>query len=105
MGYKLAINVNWSGSRDSNAMFEYVRAADEGGVHSIWVAEAWGYDAVPLMTQIAERTRTIQIGSGILNIYSRTPGLMAQAFGTLDLLSSGRMIIGLGTSGANVIED
>jgi alkanesulfonate monooxygenase SsuD/methylene tetrahydromethanopterin reductase-like flavin-dependent oxidoreductase (luciferase family) len=104
VGIKLATNVNWSGNLDREDVFDYVRAADEGGVHSIWAAEAWGTDAVPLMTQLAERTKNIQIGSGILNIYSRTPGLMAQTFGTLDLISQGRMIIGLGTSGANVIE-
>lgn len=104
MGFKLATNVNWTGNRDAEQVFNFVRAADEGGVHSIWVAEAWGQDAVPMMTQLAERTQNIQIGSGILNIFSRTPGLMAQTFGTLDLLSGGRMIIGLGSSGANVIE-
>ncbi len=104
MTIKLATNVNWTGNRDAEQTFNYVRAADDGGVHSIWVAEAWGQDAVPMMTQLAERTKKIQIGSGILNIFSRTPALMAQTFGTLDLLSEGRMIIGLGTSGANVIE-
>jgi len=103
VGYNLAVNVNWSGA-DREEAFDRVRAADEAGVHSVWVAEAWGYDAVPMLTQIAERTKQIQIGTGILNIFSRTPGLMAQTFGTLDLLSEGRMIIGLGTSGANVIE-
>ena len=105
MAHKLAVNVNWAGVNDRDAIFDHARAADEGGVHSIWQAEAWGPDAVPMMTQIAERTKNVQIGSSILNIFSRTPGLFAQTFGTLDLLSGGRMIIGLGTSGANVIED
>lgn len=103
MSFKLSVGVNWSGG-DRDAAFERVRAAEEAGVHSVWVAEAWGYDAVPMLTQIVERTRQIQVGTGILNIFSRTPGLMAQSFGTLDALSGGRMIIGLGTSGANVIE-
>lgn len=104
MAVKLAVNVNWTGRHDSEEGFDYIRAADEAGVHSVWVAEAWGQDAVPTMTQIVERTKNVQVGSGILNIFSRTPALMAQTFGTLDLLSSGRMIIGLGTSGAQVIE-
>lgn len=104
MGYKLAINFNWTGGLDREEAFARVRAADEAGVHSVWVAEAWGYDAVPFLTQIAERTNRIQVGTGILNIFSRTPALMAQTFGTLDIISHGRMIIGLGTSGANVIE-
>jgi alkanesulfonate monooxygenase SsuD/methylene tetrahydromethanopterin reductase-like flavin-dependent oxidoreductase (luciferase family) len=104
VAFKLAVNVNWTGRHDSEEEFDYIRAADEGGVHSVWVAEAWGQDAVPAMTQIVERTTRVQVGSGILNIFSRTPALMAQTFGTLDVLSSGRMIIGLGTSGAQVIE-
>jgi alkanesulfonate monooxygenase SsuD/methylene tetrahydromethanopterin reductase-like flavin-dependent oxidoreductase (luciferase family) len=104
MSYKLAINFNWTGGLDREDAFKRVKAADEAGVHSVWVAEAWGYDAVPLLTQIVERTSNIQVGTGILNIFSRTPGLMAQTFGTLDGLSNGRMIMGLGTSGANVIE-
>ena len=104
MAYKLAINFNWTGGLDREDAFTRIKAADEAGVHSVWVAEAWGYDAVPLLTQIVERTSTIQVGTGILNIFSRTPGLMAQTFGTLDALSGGRMLIGLGTSGAAVIE-
>lgn len=106
MGFKLAINCNWheAGAVDLNQMFDRVRAADEGGVHSVWVAETWGRDAVPLLTLLTQRTRRIQIGTGIINIFSRSPGLMAQSFGTLDELSGGRMIAGFGTSGANVIE-
>ncbi|HZU76724.1 MAG TPA: LLM class flavin-dependent oxidoreductase, partial [Dehalococcoidia bacterium] len=93
-----------SGVSDREQVFDYARAADEAGVHSIWTAEAWGPDAVPMLTQVAERTKNIQVGTAILNIFSRTPALFAQTFGTLDVLSGGRMIIGLGTSGANVIE-
>lgn len=104
MGYQLAVNVDWQGNLDRERVFDRVRAADEAGVHSVWVAEAWGRDAFTMMTQLVERTSRIQVGSGIVNVYSRSPAALAQHFATLDELSGGRMIIGLGTSGANVIE-
>jgi alkanesulfonate monooxygenase SsuD/methylene tetrahydromethanopterin reductase-like flavin-dependent oxidoreductase (luciferase family) len=68
------------------------------------VAEAWGRDAFTTLVQLAERTSKIQLATGIVNIFSRSPAALAQHFGSLDELSGGRMIIGLGTSGANVIE-
>jgi F420-dependent oxidoreductase-like protein len=102
--HMLSVGVNWQGNRDRERTFDEIRAADDGGVHSAWVAEAWGQDAFTLLTQLAERTNRIQLGTGIVNVYSRSPGALAQHFGTLDELSNGRMIIGLGTSGANVIE-
>ena len=68
MGFQLATGVNWTGTMDRERAFDFVRAADEAGVHSIWVAEAWGMDAVPMMTQLVERTQSIQVGSGILNL-------------------------------------
>lgn len=102
--HKLSVGVNWQGNLDRERVFDDVRAADESGVHSVWVAEAWGRDAFTTMTQLAERTSNIQIGAAIVNIFSRTPAALAQHFGSLDELSGGRAIIGLGTSGANVIE-
>src|SRR5690349_4300998 len=104
MSYKLSIGFDWGGGLNRDEAFKRVQAADEAGIHSVWVSEAWGFDAVPLLTQIVERTKQAQVGTSILNIFSRSPGLMAQTFGTLDAMSGGRMIIGLGSSGANVIE-
>ena len=66
--------------------------------------EAWGRDAFTLLTLLAEHTSKVQLATSIVNIYSRTPAALAQHFGTLDELSNGRMIIGLGTSGPQVIE-
>src|ERR1700720_3112788 len=104
MGYKIALGVNWQGKPDFKGMIERARAADEAGAHSIWVAEAWGRDAFTSLTLLAEHTRRIGLATGIVNTYSRTPGALAQHFATLDELSGGRMIIGLGTSGPQVIE-
>src|SRR6266481_9522585 len=104
MGYKIALGVNWQGKPDFKGMIERARVADEAGAHSIWVAEAWGRDAFTSLTLLAEHTRRIGLATGIVNTYSRTPGALAQHFATLDELSGGRMIIGLGTSGPQVIE-
>ena len=89
---------------DRERAFVRAKAAEDAGVDSLWVAEAWGRDAFSLLTQVAERTSRIQLGTGIVNIYSRTPAALAQHFATLDELSGGRVIIGLGNSGPNVIE-
>jgi F420-dependent oxidoreductase-like protein len=81
-----------------------VRLADEAGADTVWVAEAWGRDCFTILTLLARETRRIKLGTGIVNTYSRTPAALAQHFATLDEVSGGRMIIGLGTSGHRVIE-
>jgi alkanesulfonate monooxygenase SsuD/methylene tetrahydromethanopterin reductase-like flavin-dependent oxidoreductase (luciferase family) len=104
MGRKITIGINWQGKLDFKALIERAKIADQAGVHSIWVAEAWGRDAFTLLTLLAEHTAHAQLATSIVNVYSRTPAALAQHFGTLDELSEGRMIAGLGTSGPNVIE-
>ncbi|MHB8376696.1 MAG: LLM class flavin-dependent oxidoreductase [Dehalococcoidia bacterium] len=104
MTRRISIGVNWQGEFDREEVFERVKVADDAGVDSVFVAEAWGRDAFTLLTQLAERTKRIQLATGIVNYYSRSPAALAQHFATLDELSEGRMIIGLGASSANVIE-
>jgi len=104
MAYNIALGVNWQGKPDYAGLIARARAADAARAHSIWVAEAWGRDAFTSLTLLAEHTRRIALATGIVNTYSRTPGALAQHFATLDELSGGRMIIGLGTSGPQVIE-
>jgi F420-dependent oxidoreductase-like protein len=104
MTRRLAVGVDWQGDLDREDVFARVTAADRGGVDSVWVAEAWGRDAFSLLTQLAERTARVQLATGIVNVYSRSPGALAQHFATLDELSGGRAIIGLGVSGPQVIE-
>lgn len=104
MARKISVGINWQGNLDLKAVLERVHIADAVGVHSAWVAEAWGRDAFTLLTLMADRTKQIQLGTSIVNIYSRTPAALAQHFATMDELFGGRMIIGLGTSGPQVIE-
>jgi len=104
MSRKLAISLNWQDTFDLKSLIERAKIADAAGIHSIWVAETWGYDALTMLTAFAEHTSRIQLATAIVNVYSRTPAALAQHFGTLDRLSNGRMIIGLGTSSPQVVE-
>ena len=104
MPRKLAIGVDWQGKFDLPRILERIAVADAVGVDSAWIAEAWGRDCFTLLTLIADRTKRLRLGTGIVNVFSRTPAALAQHFATLDELSGGRMIAGFGTSGINVIE-
>ena len=101
---KLSIGINWQGQLDIDVVIQQAVVAEKAGVHSCFVAEAWGRDAFTLLALLARGTERIQLGTSIVNIFSRSPAALAQHFGTLDELSGGRMIIGLGTSGDRVIE-
>lgn len=83
---------------------EEVARLEHEGLDTVWVAEAWGFDAPSLMGYIAARTERVQIASGILPLYSRTPSLLAMTAAGIDALSNGRAMLGLGASGPQVIE-
>ena len=83
---------------------EFVVEAERLGVDSVWSAEAWGSDAVTPLAYLAARTERIKLGSGIVQTGTRTPALVAMTAATLQLLSGGRFLLGLGTSGPQVIE-
>ena len=83
---------------------DQVAALEKAGLDVAWVAEAYGYDAPTLMGYLAAKTETLQIGAGILNVFSRTPGALLQTAAGLDNVSGGRAILGLGASGPQVIE-
>jgi F420-dependent oxidoreductase-like protein len=83
---------------------EYVQEAERLGFEAVFVAEAYSYDAVSIMAALAVQTERIKIGAGILNVFSRSPALIAQSAGALDMLSNGRFILGLGTSGPQVVQ-
>lgn len=82
------------------------RVADyeRAGLDLVWVAEAYGFDGPSFMGFLAARTERVQIASGILPIYTRTPALIAMTAAGLDALSDGRFQLGLGASGPQVIE-
>jgi F420-dependent oxidoreductase-like protein len=77
---------------------------EKAGLDVVWVPEAYSFDGVSAMGYIAAKTEKVTIASGILNIYSRTPSLMAMTAAGIDSLSEGRCMLGLGASGPQVIE-
>jgi len=83
---------------------DQITAWEKAGLDTVWVAEAYGFDSPTLMGYLAAKTETVEIGSAIMNIYSRTPGALLQTAAGLDNVSGGRAILGLGASGPQVIE-
>jgi len=90
---------------DRRELIECVKTADACGYDSFWMPEAWERDAFSILNEVALQTNRIGLGTGIINVFSRSPALIAMSAATLDDLSEGRFRLGLGTSGAGVIED
>jgi F420-dependent oxidoreductase-like protein len=99
---KLSMPLQYAGNPRETA--DQVAVLEKAGLDQVWVAEPYGFDAVSLMGYLAAKTETVEIGAGILNVYSRTPGAMLQTAAGLDNVSQGRAILGLGASGPQVIE-
>ena len=78
--------------------------ADEVGVDSVWISEAWGQDAVSVLGMLAGKTERVALGSGVMQIPARQPAATAMAAATLDVLTEGRFRLGLGVSGPQVSE-
>lgn len=83
---------------------ESVLEAEQLGWDSVWTAEAYGSDAVTPLAYLAALTTKIKLGTGIMQIPARTPAMTAMTAMTLDALSNGRMLVGLGLSGPQVVE-
>ena len=99
---KLSMPLMYDGNPRQTA--DQVAGLEKAGLDTIWVAEPYGFDAPTLMGYLAAKTETVEIGAGILNVYSRTPGALLQTAAGLDNVSGGRAVIGLGASGPQVIE-
>lgn len=99
---KLSMPLVYAGNPRETA--DQVAGLEKAGLDLIWVAEPYGFDAPTLMGYLAAKTETVQIGAGILNVYSRTPGALLQTAAGLDNVSGGRAVLGLGASGPQVIE-
>lgn len=105
MPRRLAVGVGFTGNPEQNReTIARIKVAEEVGVEAVFTAETWGRDQFSLLTQAALETSRIKLGTGIAPVFGRSPAVLAMTFATLDELSGGRMIIGLGTSGARVIE-
>ena len=99
---KLSTTLSYAG--DPRQAADEVVALERAGLDTVWVAEAYGYDSPTLMGYLAAVTERVEIGSAILNVFSRTPALLAQTAAGLDNVSGGRAILGVGASGPQVVE-
>src|SRR5664279_209479 len=101
---RLGLNTGyWAGGPPPGAL-EAVQEAERLGFDSIWTAEAYGSDALMPLAWWGSQTERIKLGTAIVQISARTPAATAMAAMTLDHLSGGRMILGLGVSGPQVVE-
>ncbi len=100
---KLGLILPYEGSLSFVDALELTQRAEALGFDSVWVPEAYGTDAISILGALAARTERIRLGTGIVNVFSRTPALLAQTAATLDLISGGRFVLGLGTSGHQVV--
>ena len=102
---KLGLNLGYQPPGTNPAeLVPLVQHAEELGFDSVWAAESWGTDAVTVLAWMAAKTSRIKIGSAIMQIPGRTPANTAMTAATLDLMSGGRFLLGLGTSGPQVVE-
>src|SRR5947208_474616 len=94
----------WGLGLTADEQLKLVREAESLGFDSVWSAEAYGSDAATVLAWLAGQTSTIKLGSAIFQMPGRTPAMTAMTAATIDQISGGRMIIGLGSSGPQVAE-
>ena len=102
---RLGVSVGyWGLGLTAGEQIELVREAESAGFDSVWAAEAYGSDAATVLGWIAAQTEKIKIGSAIFQMPARSPAMTAMTAATLDHVSDGRMLLGLGPSGPQVAE-
>jgi len=101
---KLGLSIGYWGSGPPPGVQEQIQAAEELGFDSMWTAEAYGSDALTPLAWYGARTSKMRLGTAIMQLSARTPAATAMAAMTMDHLSGGRFILGLGASGPQVVE-
>jgi F420-dependent oxidoreductase-like protein len=102
---RLGLHVGyWGLGLTAEQQLAIVREAESAGFHSVWAAEAYGSDAATVLAWLAANTTRIKVGSSIFQIPGRTPAMTAMTAATLDNISEGRMLLGIGSSGPQVAE-
>lgn len=104
MKVSIGIGSAYYNGEDWDQLVDYTIAADKMGVAQAWSAEAWGMDAIVPLAYLAAKTENIRLGTGILQISSRVPSMIAMTAQSMDTVSKGRFILGLGVSGPQVVE-
>ena len=88
-----------------NDILECSKVLSKYGIDSIWIPETWGMECGSVISAVSQIVKMPKIGSSIMNIYSRSPSLIAMTAATLDTISNGRFILGLGTSSQAIVND
>src|ERR671911_80460 len=102
---RLGLNVGyWGLGMTAADQLDLVKEAEAAGYDSVWAAEAYGSDAATVLAWLAAGTETIRLGSAIFQMPARSPAMTAMTAATLDNISGGRMILGIGSSGPQVAE-
>jgi F420-dependent oxidoreductase-like protein len=101
---KLGLMVGYWGAQPPPDLVSRAQLAESAGYDSVWTAEAYGSDVVSPLCWIGANTKTIKLGTGLMQISARTPASAAMTAATIDHLSGGRLILGLGVSGPQVVE-
>jgi F420-dependent oxidoreductase-like protein len=101
---KLGLQLGYWGAKPPAGFVGLVQRAEQLGFDSVWTAEAYGSDALTPLAYLAGQTQRIRLGTGVCQMSARTPTAAAMAAMTLDHLSGGRMLLGLGVSGPQVVE-
>jgi alkanesulfonate monooxygenase SsuD/methylene tetrahydromethanopterin reductase-like flavin-dependent oxidoreductase (luciferase family) len=101
---RFGVTIDWRGA-SLDALTTIALQADHSGCGYLWVPEAWGMEAFSTIGHLLSITKRIKIGTGIVNVYSRSAGTIAMACSTLNQLAPSRFLLGLGTSGRGLIED
>ena len=101
---KLGIQMGYWGAQPPKDIIGIAQEAESLGYDAIWSAESWGSDVFTPLAWIGAHTSKIKLGTGIAQISARTPAATAMAAITLDHLSKGRVVLGLGVSGPQVVE-
>ena len=102
---KLGISIGyWGFGLTAADQLEVTRTAEDLGYDSVWTAEAYGSDAATVLAWLAAGTSRIKLGAGIFQIPARSAAMTAMTAATIDQLSGGRLLLGLGTSGPQVSE-
>ena len=86
-------------------IFDCAKTLSGYSADSIWIPETWGMDCCSILSHVSGIANTPKLGSSIINIYSRSPALIAMSAVTLDVISGGRFMLGLGTSSKPIVED
>jgi 5,10-methylenetetrahydromethanopterin reductase len=86
-------------------VMECTKMISETKIDSIWIPETWGMENFSMLGAVSSKTKSQKIGSSIINIYSRSPSTISMGAATTDILSNGRLILGLGTSSVPIVED